>query len=29
MYVSTYKKPSYDSRPYCLTSDYLVINDCC
>jgi len=26
-----YKKPSYrwDSQPYCLTADYLVISDCC
>jgi len=25
------KKPScrYDSQPYCLTADYLVISDCC
>jgi len=26
-----HKKPScrWDSRPYCLTADYLVISDCC
>jgi len=30
-FLFRYKKPSCrcDSRPYCLTTDYLIINDCC